>query len=156
MPNQENSVDGTPRVDQSRPTPDVERYATDGQSDARGKGPTDAQGEAPPRSGERAQNRQTAEGGSDGPAKMGLTDRQEGLVAPSGLNERDRGAADMPPTTSEQLNFDDASEERPRGDTRRTGGTWDAPAHNTGDQGSVDRAPGAGLSNRNGPSAPDA
>ena len=76
-------------------------------------------------------------------------------VSPGPLNLGDRGAADMPPTTSEQLNFEDASEERPRGDTRRTGGTWDTPTHNTGDQGAVGPAPKAGLSDRIGPSDPD-
>lgn len=131
MPNQEDSRDGTPRVDSNRPSPDVERYSTDGQSDARGKGASDEQGE---------QN----------------VGQQAGAVAPSNLNQGDRGVADTPPTTSEQLDFDDASEERPRGDNRRTGGTWDTPPHNTGDQGEVGRAPGAGLSNRNGPSDPDA
>lgn len=104
MPNQEESPDGTPRPDKNRPTPDVERYATDGQTNARGKGPTSEQGQKPS------------------------------------------------PAASGQLNFDDFSEERPRGDTRRTGGSWAAPAHNTGDNGSVGPAPGAGLSNRNGPS----
>lgn len=79
-----------------------------------------------------------------------------GQVPPSALNEGDRGAADVPPTTSEQLNFDDASEDHPRGTTRRTGGTWNTPDHNTGDQGAVGPAPGAGLSDRNGPSDPDA
>ncbi|MCE1193156.1 hypothetical protein [Acidovorax sp.] len=128
MPNQEESRDGTPRVNPDRPSPDVERYATDGQTNARGKGPSDEQGQPP----------------------------DANLVAPSGVNERDRGAADVPPTTSEQLNFDDATEDHPRGDNRRTGGTWSTPPHNTGDQGAVGRAPGAGLSDRNGPSDPDA
>ena len=81
---------------------------------------------------------------------------QTGQVPPSALNEGDRGAADVPPTTSEQLDFNDASEDHPRGDNRRTGGTWDTPEHNTGDQGKVGPAPGAGLSDRNGPSDPDA
>jgi hypothetical protein len=47
------------------------------------------------------------------------------------------------------VNLDDDSEERPRGNTARTGGTWDAQG---GDEGEVGKAPGAGLSNRNGPS----
>jgi hypothetical protein len=80
---------------------------------------------------------------------------QVGKVPPSGLNRGDHGVADNPLTSSEQLNFDDASEDHPRGDTRRTGGTWDTPAHNTGDQGDVGVAPGAGLSDRIGPSDPD-
>ncbi|MFN4118400.1 hypothetical protein [Acidovorax sp.] len=149
MPNQENSSDGTPHVDRHRPSPDVERHATDGQADARGKGPTEQQG--PPPTG----SRQDTSAG-DGPSRMGLTGAPDAnLVAPSGLNERDRGAADVPPTTSEQLNFDDASDDHPRGDNRRTGGTWNTPDHNTGDQGELGRAPGAGLSDRNGPSDPD-
>lgn len=81
---------------------------------------------------------------------------QLGQVPPSALNKGDHGVVDEPPTTSEQLNFDDASEDHPRGDTSRTGGTWDTPDHNTGDQGAIGKAPGAGLSDRNGPSDPDA
>lgn len=130
MPNQEDSRDGIPRVDSNRPSPDVERYATDGQTNSRGKGASDEQGEK-------------------------IDDQQAGAVSPSSLNQGDRGVADTPTTTSE-LDFDDSSEERPRGDNRRTGGTWDSPAHNTGDQGEVGPAPGAGLSDRNGPSDPDA
>ena len=85
------------------------------------------------------------------------TDRnQAGQVPPSALNAGDRGIADSPPTTSEQLNFDDATEDHPRGTTTRTGGTWNTPEHNTGDQGNIGPAPGAGLSDRNGPSDPDA
>lgn len=79
---------------------------------------------------------------------------QPAEVPPSTLNEGDRGAADSPPTTSEQLNFDDASEDHPRGNTSRTGGTWDTPDHNTGDQGEIKKAPGAGLSDTNSPSDP--
>lgn len=85
-----------------------------------------------------------------------LDRNQAGQVPPSTLNQGDRGIADSPPTTSEQLNFDDGSENHPRGNTDRTGGTWNTPEHNTGDHGEVGRAPGAGLSNRNGPSDPDA
>ena len=51
------------------------------------------------------------------------------------------------------VNFDDFDEERPRGSTSRTGGTWEAQG---GDRGEVGKAPGAGLSDRNGPSDPDA
>lgn len=81
--------------------------------------------------------------------------KQTGEVAPSALNKGDHGVADTPPTSSEQLNFDDASEDHPRGNTRRTGGTWNAPDHNTGDQGDLGGSPGAGLSDRIGPSDPD-
>ena len=141
MPNQEQSPDGKPRKDPNRPSPDVERDATDGQSDARGKGASDEQGERGAYRG-------------DGPGKVGLTsDRQPDLVAPSGVNERDHGAADDKPMGGGSVNLDDFDEERPRGNTARTGGTWDAQG---GDSGEVGKAPGPGLSNRNGPSDPDA
>lgn len=117
MTNQEQSRDGKTHVDPSRLSPDVERYATDGQTNARGKGPTDEQGQR---------------------------------VAPS--MGAAQGARD--PAGAGSLNLDDQSEDHPRGDTRRTGGTWMSPPHNTGDQGEVGRAPGAGLSNTNGPSDP--
>lgn len=89
-------------------------------------------------------------------AQSSRSDRNQAAHArPSALNEGDRGATDSPPTTSEQLNFDDASEDHPRGNTSRTGGTWNTPDHNTGDQGEIGKAPGAGLSNTNSPSDPD-
>lgn len=133
MPNQEQSPDGKPRKDAGRPSPDVERDAADGQSEARGQG-------APYR--------------GDGPGKVGLTsDRQPDLVAPSGVNERDHGAADDKPMGGGSVNLDDFDEERPRGNTARTGGTWEAQG---GDSGEVGKAPGPGLSDRNGPSDPDA
>ncbi|MBA2672851.1 hypothetical protein [Ramlibacter sp.] len=99
MPNQEESRDGIPRKDTDRPTPDVDRYSTDGQSNARGKGASDEQGRP-----------------------IGLTsDAQPDLVAPSGVNERDHGTAN------------------------------EAKPSDAGDLG----APGAGLSDRNNPSAPE-
>lgn len=135
MSNQEQSPDGKPRKDPNRPSPDVERDATDGQSDARGKGAGDAYR-------------------GDGPGKVGLTsDRQPDLVSPSGVNERDHGAADDKPMGGGSVNLDDFDEEHPRGNTARSGGTWEAQG---GDSGEVGKAPGAGLSNRNGPSDPDA
>jgi hypothetical protein len=141
MPNQEQSSDGRPHKEGDRPTPDVERYATDGQSTARGKGASDEQGEVPPRAYQ-----------GDGPGKVGLTsDKQPDLVAPSGVNERDHGAADDKPMGGGSVNLDDDPEERPRGNTSRTGGTWAAQG---GDSGEVGKAPGPGLSNRNGPSDP--
>lgn len=92
--------------------------------------------------------------GGDGPAKMGLTsDRQPDLVAPSGVNERDHGAAGDKPMGGGSVNLDDDDELRPRGNTTRTQGTWDAQG---GDSGEVGKAPGPGLSDRNGPSDPDA
>src|SRR4051812_27954476 len=104
MPDQNRSPDGIPRKDADRPSPDVERYATDGQSDARGKGASDEQGEVPPRTGE--QRGQAYQG--DGPGKVGLTsDRQPGLVAPGGVNDRGGGATGDNPIAAEAVNFDD-------------------------------------------------
>ena len=147
MPNQEQSPDGRPQKSQDRPSPDVERYATDGQSDARGKGASDEHGDQPPAAGDRNYP-------GDGPGKIGVTsDRQPDLVAPSGVNERDHGAAGDKPMAGGSVNLDDDDELHPRGNNVRTGGTWDAQG---GDSGEVGQAPGAGLSNRNGPSDPDA
>lgn len=154
MPDQNRSNDGRPRPDAGRPSPDVERYATDGQSDARGKGASDEQGGAPPRGGERPLERSGQAYAGDGPAKVGLTsDDQPGLVAPSGVNERDHGAAGDKPMGGGSVNLDDDDELHPRGNTARTGGTWSAKG---GDAGRVGKAPGAGLSGSNGPSDPDA
>ena len=151
MPNQEQSPDGKPRKDPNRPSPDVGRDATDGQSDARGTGASDEQGDRA-RSGNGTPERGAYRG--DGPGKMGLTsDRQPDLVSPSGVNERDHGAADDKPMGGGSVNLDDFDEERPRGNTERTGGTWQAQG---GDSGQVGKAPGPGLSDRNGPSDPDA
>lgn len=134
MTNQEQSRDGRPRKDADRPSPDVERDAADGQSNARGKGDAGYRG--------------------DGPGKIGITsDRQPDLVAPSGINERDHGAADDKPMGGGSVNLDDDDELHPRGNTVRSGGTWDAQG---GDRGEVGRAPGPGMSDRNGPSDPDA
>lgn len=145
MPDQNRSPDGVPRQDAGRPSPDVERDATDGQSNARGKGASNEQGEAPPQG-------RGYEG--DGPGKVGVTsDRQRDLVAPSGVNERDHGAADDKPMGGGSVNLDDDDELHPRGNTARTGGTWRAEGGDTGD---VGKAPGAGLSDRNGPSDPGA
>lgn len=44
MPNQTDSPDGKPSKSGERPTPDVERHSTDGQSDARGQGASHEQG----------------------------------------------------------------------------------------------------------------
>jgi hypothetical protein len=129
MTNQERSKTGVPHKDADRPSPDVERASAGGQSGARGK----------------------AEQGG-GPGKMGLTsDEQPDLVAPSGVNERDHGAADDKPMGGGSVNLDDDSELRPRGNTARSGGTWQAQG---GDSGKVGKAPGPGLSDRNGPSDP--
>ena len=154
MPNQEESRDGTPRVDKDRPSADVERYATDGQSNARGKGASDEQGDAPPRAGDWPTERPAEGYAGDGPGKVGITsDKQPNLVAASGVNEGDHGSVDDKPMAGDTVNLDDDPEERPRGNTTRTGGTWNAQG---GDAGEVGRAPGAGLSDRIGPSDPDA
>lgn len=140
MPDQNRSPDGIPRKDADRPSPDVETNATDGQSNSRGKGASTEQGYA-----------------GDGPGKVGLTsDKQPDLVAPSGVNERDHGSAGDKPMGGGSLNFDDDDELHPRGNNVRTGGTWDAQGGDAGDVGGVEKAPGAGLSDRNGPSDPDA
>src|SRR6476620_12276873 len=110
MPNQEQSNDGKPRKDGNRPTPDVERYATDGQSDARGKGASDEQGGVPPRTAEGPLERRGQAYEGEGPGKVGMTsDRQPDLVSPSGVNERDHGAADDKPMGGGSVNLDDFS-----------------------------------------------
>ncbi len=89
----------------------------------------------------------------DGPGKIGLTsDDQPDLVAPSGVNERDHGAADDAPAAGGTVNFDDDDMAHPRGKTTSTGRAWDDKRpSDAGDLG----APGAGLSDRNGPSDRD-
>lgn len=145
MPNQEQSRDGIPRKDADRPSPDVERNSTDGQSDARGKG---AGGDERPLARQGQENYR-----GDGPGKVGLTsDAQPDLVAPSGVNERDHGAAADKPMAGGSLNFDDDDMVHPRGKVTGQGRTWDeAKPSDAGDLG----APNAGLSDRNGPSDPN-
>lgn len=148
MTHQTRSRDGVPRRDADRPSPDVERDDPDGQAGARGKAAGSGQGRAP-RSG---QPGKAYEG--DGPGKVGLTsDDQPDLVAPSGVNEGDHGAADDKPVGGGTVDLDDDGELHPRGNTARTGGTWDAPGSDSGELG---KAPGPGLSGTNGPSDPDA
>lgn len=151
MPNQEESHDGVPRKDKDRPSPDVGRDATDGQADSRGTGASDEQGRPAPDRG--AQDDRARGYPGDGPAKVGLTsDRQPGLVAPSGVNERDHGAADDKPMGGGSVNLDDGTtEDRPRGPaTGHQGGTWQS-----GSDSAPLGAPGAGMSDRNGPSDTD-
>ena len=138
MPDQNRSRDGIPRKDADRPSPDVERDATDGQSNARGKGASDDQGYP-----------------GDGPGKVGLTsDNQPDLVAPSGVNERDHGSAEDAPSAGGTLDFDDGTDMvHPRGKVTGAGRT--ANEKNPSDAGDLG-APNAGLSDRNGPSDPDA
>ena len=164
MSNQEQSRDGMPRKDPNRPSPDVQGHAPDGQASARGTG------DAPDR-GDRSKERPTAgdEKGKplgsespsaqdyrgDGPGKIGVTsDRQPDLVAPSGVNERDHGAAEDKPAAGGSLNFDDGTDMvHPRGKVTGAGRTWNDK--NPSDAGELG-APGAGMSERNGPSDPDA
>lgn len=88
----------------------------------------------------------------DGPGKIGLTsDEQPDLVSPSGVNERDHGAADDKPMGGGSVNLDDDDMVRPRGKTTEAGGTRDAKGGDSAPLG----PPGAGLSDRNGPSDPD-
>lgn len=88
----------------------------------------------------------------EGPGKIGLTsDSQPDLVAPSGLNERDHGAADDKPMAGGSINFDDDDMVHPRGKTTSAGGTWKAQGGDSAPLG----PPGAGLSDRIGPSDPD-
>jgi hypothetical protein len=128
MPNQEQSSRGVPSKDREGPSPDVER---DSAGSAQGQ---DYRG--------------------DGPAKPGLTsDNQPDLVAPSGVNERDHGAADDKPIAGGAVNLDDDDMAHPRGKTTAAGRTWDEKfASDSGKLG----APNPGLSDRNGPSDPDA
>ncbi|MBA3772186.1 MAG: hypothetical protein H0X13_06820 [Ramlibacter sp.] len=87
-----------------------------------------------------------------GPGKIGLlSDNQPDLVSPSGVNERDHGAADDKPMGGGSVNLDDDDMAHPRGKTTPAGGTRDAK----GGDGAPLGPPGAGLSNRNGPSDPD-
>jgi hypothetical protein len=88
------------------------------------------------------------------PGKIGVTsDDQPDLVAPSGVNEGDHGAADDKPMGGGALNFDDDDMAHPRGKVTGTGRTWDDK--HPSDAGELG-APGAGMSDRNGPSDPDA
>lgn len=90
----------------------------------------------------------------DGPGKIGLTsDEQPDLVAPTGVNERDHGAADDKPAAGGALNFEDGDITHPYGNTTRTGGTWDDKKPS--DAGKLG-TPDVGMSDHNGPSDPDA
>ncbi|HVZ45893.1 MAG TPA: hypothetical protein VHA82_18950 [Ramlibacter sp.] len=91
----------------------------------------------------------------DGPARPGLTsDAQPDLVAPSGVNQRDHGAAEDRPDAGGTLDFDDGGDMvHPRGKVTRAGRTWDEK--NPSDAGDLG-APNVGMSDRIGPSDPDA
>lgn len=133
MPNQEQSRDGIPRKDNDRPSPDVERHAT-----------------VPATESPSSQDYR-----GDGPGRIGLTsDDQPDLVSPSGVNQRDHGVAEDKPMAGGALNFDDGTDMvHPRGKVTDQGRTRDEK--NPSDAGDLG-APGAGLSDRNGPSDPDA
>ena len=163
MPNQEQSRDGIPRKDQDRPSPDV-RQATDGQASARGTGDSPGMGQrqgSQPMAGEEKGMPLTDESPSaqdyrgEGPGKVGVTsDRQRDLVSPSGVNERNQGAAEDGPAAGGALNFDDGTDEvHPRGKVTGSGRTWDEKFPS--DSGKLG-TPNPGLSDRNGPSDPDA
>jgi len=165
MANQEESHDGIPRQDQDRPSPDVPKVRpADGQASARGTGddPDVGQRITRPMAGDEKGMPLTTdipsadEARGDGPGKVGLTsDRQRDLVTPSGVNERDHGAADATqPAAGGALDFDDGTDElHPRGKVTEAGRTWDEkPASDAGKLGT----PNPGMSDRNGPSDPDA
>jgi hypothetical protein len=138
MPDQEQPRNGKPQKDKDRPSPDVERSA----GRATGSAP---ETEEPSHQDYRG----------DGPAKIGLlSDDQPGLVAPSGVNQRDHGAADDPPQAGGTLNFDDGTDMvHPRG--KVTSASRTSNETNPSDAGELG-PPQAGLSDRNGPSDPDA
>jgi hypothetical protein len=90
--------------------------------------------------------------GAPGPGKIGLTSGdQPDLVAPSGVNERDHGAADDKPMGGGSLNFDDDDMTHPRGKATEKGGTWQAQGADSGKLG----RPAEIQSDRIGPSDPD-
>jgi hypothetical protein len=162
MPNQEQSREGMPRKDQDRPSPASGRKFADGQASARGTGDApgaDARPLERPQAGDEKGMPLTTESPSgqdyrgDGPGKMGLTsDDQPDLVAPSGVNQRDHGAADDRPAAGGELNFDDGTDMvHPRGKVTGAGRTWDDK--NPSDAGELG-TPDAGMSDRNGPSDP--
>ncbi|WP_205964532.1 serine/threonine protein kinase [Ramlibacter agri] len=91
----------------------------------------------------------------DGSGKVGVTsDRQPDLVPPSGANQGDHGVADDRPDAGGELQFDDGTDMvHPRGKVTEAGRTWDdKKPSDAGELG----APNPGMSDRNGPSDPDA
>ena len=77
-------------------------------------------------------------------------DRGDG---PSGVNQRDHGAADDKPMAGGTVNLDDDDMVHPRGKVTGAGRTWDEK--NPSDAGDLG-APNVGMSDHNGPSDPDA
>ncbi len=87
--------------------------------------------------------------GKESTRKMGLLSaEQPDLVAPTGANKGDHGAADDKPMAGGAINLDDDDLTHPRGKTTASGGTWQAQGGDSGRLG----APAEILSNRNGPS----
>jgi len=87
--------------------------------------------------------------------KIGLTsDAQPDLVSPSGVNQRDHGVADDKPMAGGSVDFDDGTDMvHPRGKVTSAGRTQsEKKPSDAGDLG----APSAGMSDRIGPSDPDA
>ena len=100
-------------------------------------------------SAQRAEDPSQQDYRGDGPAKVGLTsDEQPDLVSPSGVNERDHGAADDKPMAGGTVNLDDDDMVHPRGKVTAEGGTWQAQGGDSAPLG----PPGEVMSDRNGPS----
>jgi hypothetical protein len=153
-----------PRKDKDRPSPDTGRLGKGGQASARGTGdspdPADRSNDRPMAGNDKGTAADSRPSSSqdyrgDGPAKIGVTsDNQPDLVSPSGVNERDHGAAEDRPSAGGSLNFDDGTDMvHPRGKVTSADRTWNEK--NPSDAGELG-APGAGMSDRNGPSDPDA
>jgi hypothetical protein len=91
----------------------------------------------------------------DGPGKIGITsDNQPDLVEGGGVNARNHQERGDAPVAGDTLNFDDGTDMiHPRGKVTGAGRTRDEK--NPSDAGDLG-APNAGMSDRNGPSDPDA
>ena len=86
---------------------------------------------------------------SDSPGKIGVTsDQQPALVAPSGVNERDHGAAGEAPMAGNMPNFDEDEVMSGRGNNARSGRIWEAHGADSGKL----APPGEIMSVGNGPS----
>jgi len=162
MANQEQSRTGVPQKDSDRPSPDVGKLR-DGQASARGSGDSfDVGGTVDrPIAGEEkgvpltTESPEAQDYRGDGPAKIGITsDDQPDLVEPGGVNARNHQERGDAPVAGDTLNFDDGTDMvHPRGKVTGAGRTWNEK--NPSDAGDLG-APNAGMSDRNGPSDPDA
>ena len=84
--------------------------------------------------------------------KVGIaSDKQPDLVSPSGVNERDHGAAEDKPQAGGSVNLDDDDMVHPRGKVTGQGGTDAAKGGDSAPLG----PPREILSDRIGPSDPD-